>query len=193
MAISYPITLPDAGFRAIEWTPKTNVKVAVSPYTGAQQVQAWPAQWWEAKVTLPPYRTGAYIESWVSALLSLQGKLGTFYLGDSNLLTTQGTASGAIVVGSGAVSGSTTLPLSGGTGSFAVGDWISVSNKLHKVLQVNVGSVDVFPTLRSAYAATTPVIFTGAKGIFRLAADYKWSVDEARRYGLEFQAMEVLP
>jgi hypothetical protein len=100
-------------------------------------------------------------------------------------------------VGAAAAAGSTTLPLQNGSGSFAVGDWLQVgtgaSSRLHRVLQVNAGSVDVFPRLRSAYAQGTAITYANAKGVFRLAATPSARFDAARICaGLSFQAVEAL-
>lgn len=67
--------------------------MSASPFTGSQQIFEWPAEWWEAEVSLPPMqRTNA--ARWNSFLLSLRGRSGTFYLGDSGARTPQGVLSG---------------------------------------------------------------------------------------------------
>jgi hypothetical protein len=130
---------------------------------------------------------------WEAWKLSLNGQQGTFYLGDSIRKTTRGTAAGSITVGASATANSTSLPLSGGSGSFAVGDWLQVSTHLYRVLKVNVGSVDVFPRLRSSYESGTAIVYTNPKGIFRLATnEMGWSYDMARIGALSFEAREAI-
>lgn len=53
-----------------------------SPFTGSEQTFEWPAEWWLADISLPPMAR-ASAEAWNSFLLSLRGRSGTFYLGDS--------------------------------------------------------------------------------------------------------------
>lgn len=198
MAITFPLTPPAApGNRSIQWTPRSVVGMAQSPFTGAQQTFAWPGQWWEVSITLPAMKD-AEAGLWRAFFLALNGRAGTFYLGDSVRKVPRGTIAGTVTVGSGAVANSTTLPLSGGTGEFAVGDWLQVgtgsSSRLHQVTQVNVGSVDVFPLLRSAYTGGTAVTYANPKGIFRLSGPVPWGFDSRRICdGQTFAAMEVVP
>ena len=194
MAITYPVSLPVAGrFRSIEFAPLTMVGINRSPFTGQSQTYVWPGQLWQAKVSLPPMND-ATAGAWVAWLLSLNGQEGTFYLGDSVRRTTAGTAAGSIQVGAGATALTTTLPVQGGTGVFAVGDWLQVATFLYKVVQVNTTvSVDVWPRLRASHAQATAITYTNPAGIFRLATnDMGWSVDVSKIYGIDFSAIEAL-
>lgn len=169
MAITYPLSIPSTpGVRDVQWDPVTVVGVAGSPNTGQIQTYVWPGQWWRGSFSLPPMKDpNAGI--WEAFLLALNGQEGSFYFGDPVRKTPRGTVAGSVQVGAGAVANSTTLPLQGGTGSFAVGDYLTVLTKLHRVTQVNSSvSVDVWPRLRSAYAQTSPVTFTNPVGKFKL-------------------------
>lgn len=199
MAITYPLTPPATpGNRSIAWTPRAISGMNVSPFTGAQQVYSWPGDWFEVTVTLPAMKD-ATAGAWRAFFLALRDRAGTFYLGDSIRKTPLGTIAGAVTVGAGAVANTTTLPLSGGTGAFAVGDWLQVgatgaSQRLHQVTQVNAGSVDVFPSLRSAYANGTAITYNNPKGVFRLLAPVPWAFDSRRiADGVSFAAVEVVP
>lgn len=198
MAITFPLTLPAApGFRSIEWAPRSIVGLNASPFTGQTQTYEWPGQWWEAAVTLPPMKD-AQAGAWQAFFLALNGRAGSFLLGDSIRKTRLGTVTGTLTVGAGAVANSTTLPIAGATGTFATGDWLQVatglSSRLHRVTQVNSSaSVDVFPRLRSAYANGTAINVASPQGLFRLAALPGWAYDERRICaGLSFNATEVL-
>lgn len=197
MSISFPLTPPSTpGNRSIEWLDQGNVGITASPFTGEQQVTRWPNQTWAPKVTLPP-TDDATAGPWVALFLSLNGPEGTFYLGDSVRKLPRGTIAGTVTVDSGAVANSTTLPITGGTGSFAVGDWLQIdtgaSSRLHRVLKVNAGSVDVFPRLRASHTAGTAITYNNAKGVFRLAARVPVMFDEVKvAHGITFQAMEAL-
>ena len=60
-------------------------------------------------------------------------------------------------------------------------------------MQVNAGSVDVFPTLRTAYASGTAITYTNALGLFRLKAPVPWTAIENRLYdGLVISAREAV-
>lgn len=199
MAISFPLTPPATpGNRSIQWTPRTVVGMNQSPFTGQQQVYAWPAQWWEVTVSLPAMRD-ADAGAWQAFFLALNGREGTFYLGDSIRKSPLGAVTGTLTVGSGATANTTTLPISGATGSFAVGDWLQVgtssSARLHRVVQVNSSaSVDVFPRLRSAYSNGTAITKTNPVGLFRLMDAVPWGYDYRKICdGLTFSAMEVIP
>jgi hypothetical protein len=197
MSLTFPISLPSTpGFRSCEIVDDGNVGLAVSPFTGEQQVYAWPMQLLRFRVELPAMKE-PNIGIWSAFFMSLNGPAGKFYLGDSLRKTPRGTIAGSPTVDSGAVAGSTTLPITGGTGAFAVGDWLQVSSgstsRLHRVLKVNAGSVDVFPVLRSAYAAATAITYTNPKGVFRLAARVPVAADSRKlASGISFAAFEAL-
>jgi len=198
MALSYPLTRPTGGFRSIEWHPRTIVGINSSPFTGQQQTYVWPGQWWEATVTLPSM-TDTLAGVWQAFFLSLNGREGSFYFGDSVRTSPLGNIAGTLTVGAGAVANATTLPIAGaGSTVFAVGDWLQVgamtAARLHRVVKViDSASVDVFPRLRSAYAVGTTIIKTNPVGIFRLTSIPAWGYDEIKRcQGLTFNAMEVL-
>ena len=193
MSIAFPLTPPASpGNKRIAFTPRAIVGVQSSKFTGQQQVIAWPGQWWEAQIDLPPM-TDAQAEAWLAFLLALNGPEGTFWLGDSVLKAPQGNLAGSWTVNGTQTAGSTTLAVTGGTGTWTKGDWLQVGNYLHKVMQVNAGSVDVFPRLPSAYAGGTAIVIAAAKGLFRLMQPVGWSVGDAKVFdGLSIKAMSVL-
>lgn len=97
--ITYPLSWP-AG---IGTTPNTNsvklrgistVGIAPSPFTGQAQAQEWDGELWMADCSFPPMlRPEA--EVWLSWLLSLRGRAGTFMFGDPAGRTPQGVATGS--------------------------------------------------------------------------------------------------
>lgn len=171
----------------------TIVGVSTSKFTGSSQTYPWAGQWWRGRFTLPPMKdpNAGIWESW---LLALNGQQGTFEFGDPARKVPRGTVAGAVQVGAGALANMTHLPLQGGTGSFAVGDWLQVGTKLHRVIQVNSAtSIDVWPRLRSNYAQTTAVVFTNPKGLFRLNGNAMgWARDVARFASVQVAIAEVL-
>jgi len=116
---------------------------------------------------------------------------GTFYFQDYANTSPRGSVTGTLTVSS-ATANATTLGISGATGSFAVGDWLQISTSLYKVIQVNSSSsVDLFPVLRSSYAAGTAITYSNAKGVFRLAEPKTdWSIELASIYGVSFSIVE---
>jgi len=121
----------------------------------------------------------------------LAAQRGTFYFQDYANTTVRGSVTGTLTVAT-ATANQSTLTISGATGTFAVGDWLQISTSLYKVIQVNSSSsVDLFPVLRSAYAAGTAITYSNAKGVFRLGEpSVNWSIDVAKMYGLTFSIIE---
>ena len=114
-------------------------------------------------------------EAVIAFLLAAQR--GTFYFQDYANTAARGNVTGTLTVAT-ATANSTTLGISGATGTFAVGDWLQISTSLYKVVQVNSSSsVDLFPVL-----------------LFRLGANQvDWSIELAGIYGVSFSIVEEIP
>jgi len=194
MAISYPLSLPtNVGMASIELRAKNTVAVSMSPFTYKQQTHSYDGQMWEADVTLPPMNRDD-AESWVSFLMSLKGRAGTFLLYDPSAKSARGTATSATVTGS-AGDDSLTVVM---TGTLKAGDYIQIGAAsdatLHKVLvdQDGDGTLEVWPKLRKDRTSVA-VDLTSASGLFRLASnETAWSVDNASFFGISFGATEVV-
>lgn len=189
MAITYPLS-PPSPFRAsrLSFTGVSAVSRNVSPFTMQVQQYNWPGQAWVGSVDCPPM-VRADAEAVIAFLLAAQR--GTFYFQDYANPTNRGGVTGTLTVTT-ATANATTLTFGGATGSFALGDWLQISTSLYKVIQVNSAtSVDVFPVLRSSYAAGTAITYANAKGVFRLASSStEWSIDLASIYGISFSIVE---
>lgn len=199
MAITYPLTIPSIShIRDTEWDPVTMVGRTQSPYTGQSQTYVWPGQWWAVRFSLIPLNDAKQSNAaglWEAFMLSLNGQQGTFRFGDPSRKTPRGTISGSpLQVGSSAAALSTVLPITNGTGQFAVGDWLQVGNNLHRVINIiDSGHVDVWPRLRSAYAAGTTITYTNPLGLFQLRSNsMKWNTDVAKFHGITIDAVEYL-
>jgi hypothetical protein len=189
MAITYPLTPPAAlEASSLSITGISATSRNVSPFTLQTQQYNWPGQGWLGSVECPPMQR-AEAEQVLSFLLSAQR--GTFYFGDYANPTARGNVTGTLTVSS-ATANTTTLGISGATGTFAVGDWIEISTSLYKVVQVNSSSsVDVFPVLRASYAGGTAITYSSARGVFRLAeSSTQWSIDVAKFYSISFSVVE---
>jgi len=189
MAITYPLT-PPSPFR-ISKLSLSGLSVTsrnVSPFTLQTQQYNWPGQGWFGSVECPPM-VRADAEAVIGFLLAAQR--GTFYFQDYANTSPRGNVTGTLTVSS-ATANTSTLGISGATGTFAVGDWLQISTSLYKVVQVNSSSsVDLFPVLRSSYGGGTAITYSNAKGVFRLASPQTdWSIDLANIYGISFSIVE---
>ena len=189
MAITYPLT-PPSPFRISKLTLSGMSATSrnVSPFTFQTQQYNWPGQAWMGSVECPPM-TRAAAEEIIGFLLAAQR--GTFYFQDYANTAPRGNVTGTLTVSS-ATANTSTLGISGATGTFAVGDWLQIGTSLYKVVQVNSSSsVDLFPVLRSSYTGGTSITYSNAKGVFRLAESRtEWSIELASIYGITFSIAE---
>jgi hypothetical protein len=192
MAISYPLSPPSPfNLSRLSLTGVSAVSRNTSPFTLQTQQYNHAGQAWLGSVDCPPM-TRADAETMLAFLLSAQR--GTFLFQDYANANPRGAITGTLTVSS-ATANSTTLTMinTGGSGVFAVGDWLQISTSLYKVIKADGGGliVDVFPVLRKSYAATTAIVKTNAKGVFRLAQPTtEWSIELASVYGISFSIVE---
>lgn len=205
MAYTYPLTFPDIGIRSINIRAKTVVGASVSPFTGQQQVYKHQGQWWEMEVSMPPMKRDE-AEQVASFLLKMNGKYGTFLLGDKANAAPRGVGTGSPLVKGGSQTGDQLLTdgwTSSTTGILKAGDWIQVgsgsSTRLHKVLDdVNSdgsgnATLNIFPNIRTSPADNTVITVNSPKGIWRLSSnETDFSIDEASVYGITFACVEAL-
>jgi hypothetical protein len=187
----------DIGFAQITFSATNAVATSQSPFTYKQQVVQHVGQAWKASVTIPPVRRDL-AEPWIAFLLSLQGPVHTFLLGDPNCTEPRGTATNSSMTATGSVDASSvTLTISDGT-TLKAGDYIQLgtasTSKLHKVLTdvSATGVVDIWPNLKDTYSAAA-VTVDNAKGVFRLASNVQeWQIGDSSSYGISFEANEVI-
>lgn len=207
MTISYPLTLPTTRYPArVRMRALSVVGVSESPFTYETQVQAHQGQRWEADIELPPISDQDVAEAWVAWLLSLNGRQGTFLMGDPAQVTLRGVGGGAPLVNGAGQTGQTLAvdgcPLST-TGWLKAGAMIQLGTgstaRLHKVLEradtngAGQVTLDLWPRLRYSPADNAVVTISNPVGLWRLAAnDTSWDVGFARTYGLQFTAVEAL-
>jgi hypothetical protein len=194
MAISYPLTLPtNIGMSSIELRAVNTTAVSVSPFTYKQQTYSYDGERWEADITLPPMNRDD-AESWVSFLMSLRGKVGSFLLYDPSAKNIRGTATSVVVSGATGQSSVSVVM----TGTLKAGDYIQLGSAsdatLHKVLvdQSGDGTLEIWPKLRKDRSSVTAVI-VNSSGVFRLESnETSWSVNNASFFGISFGATEVI-
>lgn len=197
MSLTYPITLPATpGFASVVLRADSMVAVVPSIFTGSQQVFAHQGQYWEADVQYAPM-TRAQAEAIISALISLQGSYGTFYLGDPSGRTSRGGGSGCVVNGAGQTG--RVLNVRSLSGVFKAGDYITVGagaqTRLYKNL-TDTGSgtvaMNIFPSVRDLPPDGAGISTANCVGTFRLVDSVvQWSIDAAIRFGLSFKAIEA--
>jgi hypothetical protein len=194
MSISYPLTLPtNIGMSSIELRAVNTTAVSVSPFTYKQQTYSYDGERWEADITLPPMNRDD-AESWVSFLMGLRGKVGSFLLYDPSAKNIRGTATSVVVSGTTGQSSVSVVM----TGTLKAGDYIQLGSAsdatLHKVLvdQSGDGTLEIWPKLRKDRSSVTAVI-VNSSGVFRLESnETSWSVNNASFFGISFGATEVI-
>lgn len=204
--ITYPLAIPShTGIRSVEMRASNAVAFEMSPFTFAGQAQASAGQMWLAEVTLPPMKR-ADAEQWISWLVSLRGRFGTFTMGDPRACVPRGAGGGTPLVNGAGQTGEE-LNIDGCTpditGWLKAGDYVQLgsagSATLHKVLaDVNTNAsgqatLTLWPHIRTAPSDNATVTITNTVGRWRLNSnETSWSVDELAVYGISFSAMEAI-
>lgn len=203
MTISYPLDLPaDPAPAKIRIYPRSMVAVSISPFSGAQQAYSHPGQLWQADITLPPM-TRAQAAPWIAALLQLNGRYGTFRLGDDSGKTAQGVATGTPLVNGASQTGQSLVTdgwTISTTGILKQGDYIQIGDRLYMVLNdANSDSsgnatLDIWPRLRESPADNAAITVSNCKGLFRLMSnEMPWEVAPGKIYsGITLSCIEAI-
>lgn len=195
------ITMPTSpAFTSSEWGISRNVAVSQSPFTGATQVHKYSKDQWTASLTLPPMRRDL-ARAWQSFFMLCEGRANTFLLGDPDAKEVTGDAiPDAVTVAADAAIGDTSVNLTIGSGKkINSGSYLQFGTgpnaRLHMVVDNNTGDgvVTIQPPLKSAISTNDIVIFSSAKGVFRMDTNsLVWSADHLSRYGITFSCSEAL-
>lgn len=188
----------------LDFEQTTAVSVATSPFTIGTQMQVWPgAEQWACNVSLPAIRRP---DAWQGWLLSMQGRLNTFQMGDASRKAPSGTAQGTpLVDGSGAgynLPCSSYLHTKGWTpnqpAALNAGDYLQIGVRLHRVTATvaadNNGNalIPIWPSIREQPGDGQLVIVTSPKGLWRLADNKAtWTERPSRMVGLSFKVVEA--
>jgi len=206
MALNYPLTLPASPtFSRMVFHANSAVGLSASPFTFAQQVYENQGEMWEADVELPPMQR-ADAEAWIGFLLGLNGRRGTFFMGDPVGTSPRGTwGGGSPVVNGNQSAGVKTVSIRGVDGlTWKAGDWFQLGSgsatRLHRIVQdgsqvgsPQVGDLEIWPRTRAALSDGQALTLSSAKGIWRLSDNKRsWSMEIAQVYGIAFSAMEAL-
>lgn len=208
MPITYPLTFPTVKEPSrVQLTARAFVSRTISPFTGEQQIQAHQGQLWEAEVEFP-IMARANADVVTGFLVKLNGREGTFLMGDPAGSTPKGSAASTpgtpVVKGGGQTGVDLTvdgLPINT-TAYLITGDYIQLgssnSARLYKVLDnVDTGStgdatVTIWPKLRSSPADNAAVVVNNAVGRFRLDDQPQWDAIPDQFYRVRFVAIEAI-
>ena len=194
------IDLPAAAIAELTWLPESAVAITTSPFSFRHQVHAFNGQRRRAGIKIAP-RTPALAKAWHATLLKLNGAEGTFFLSDTvgqNPTLARGTP---VINGAGQTGKE--LITDGWTGLATVleaGEWVSIGNELHQVLeQVTADSggaatLQLWPKITKAFPDNHAIEADAPRGVFRLAEfpSLQWSRNRLLE-GVNLNAVEVRP
>lgn len=199
MAITYPISMPTViGPNQVTLTAENVVSSSMSPFTFQEQLIRHAGERWSASVSIPPVHRDL-AEPWIAFLLSLNGRQGTFLLGDPNAKSPRGGATYVTVNSANAQASELTIAsISGGT--LKAGDYFQLGSgdaaRLYKILN-DVDSagdtINVWPRLRFSVATGVSLTLNDTVGRFRLSdSRTSWNINEASSYGISFDCVEAI-
>ena len=209
MADTFPLLLPARpAVRRIVLTPQPIVGVSESPFTGDAQVYVHQGQLWQAEVELPPIVGTARAGPWKAFLTKLNGRAGTFLMGDPDARVPRGSAANEPglpqVQGDGQLGSDLLidgLPASV-SGYLLAGDYVQLGSgpdaRLHLV-QDDVDSdpagqatLSLWPRVRRSPPDNDTVVVAQTQGVFRMTSNATgWESNEAMVYGFSFTARSV--
>ena len=204
MAISYPLTMPTTPKPdSIQYRYSTVNGMTISPFSLTEHTYDWNAAKLTAQVNLPKM-TRANARAWIAFLMSLDGRVGTFYLTNFDYATPEGTPLGTPVIASISADGKTINSSGwddGETGLLKAGDWIQLSSgQMVAVVEdadsdgagVGLSSFEVRPPIRDI-TLTTGITTANTKGIFRLSnSEVSWTVDNLYHHGITLDCTEAI-
>ena len=205
MPISYPLSLPSVRIRQIVLRGTSATSSSESPFTFQEQIQVFPGQRWSATITLPPMKR-AEADLWTAFMLSLNGREGTFLMGDPAAAQPKGSMGGDPTVDGNSQTGNE-LNIMGCPNNIVgwgkKGDYIQFTtggfNRLHMLLAdadtngTGRTTLLLWPRLRTSPAHGEPIITTNTKGQWRLAQSYsEKTIDIGANYGQSFACVEAL-
>lgn len=216
---TYPLTLPStiapvsSSFRLQRATAITQ-----SPFTGKTRAYQYEKAVWKATISYPPM-SNRQANEFRAFLINLQGRFGTFKMGDpdrvsptGNIVTSGDVASGSqkmiistASVGAESITGNwfsfkSGWPTNGVTDGLFAGDMISINNQLYMVTD-NVNTfnnysvtINIQPALKTAISASFTLDFEVPQhGIWRLDTDeIGWDSNHMKNHGISFSCTEVI-
>lgn len=204
---SYPLTLPTSpsNFVTSEWRIIRTVAYTESPFTYGQQVAKYQGSVWQTTVTLPPMNR-ADAGAWQSFFMQLNGRFGTFLLGDPDAKTIQGGATTVISVNGDHSVGAYDVVVDGADTStviFKKGDYVQfgsgASSKLHMIVAditsdaSGNATLQIEPSLKTALTDDSVVTYSNTKAVMRMDSnELGWNANNVSLYGITFSCTESL-
>lgn len=213
VSYSYPLDFPSAAVFSVEYAPQHAAAIGRSPFTFKGDVQAYQGQLRCWTVTLPPQQDQDVIAALETFLLKLNGREGTFLLGDPARAAARGSYDSGLdfpVVDS---AGSPSLNLEGDrvlltdgwranqTGLLKAGDHFQLGSGATASLvtclsdvnsdALGAAEIDIWPRLRRTPADNAALTITGAKGLWKMDQDPRYGVSPGLIYdGFSFDIVE---
>ena len=204
---SYPLTLPTSpsNFVTSEWRIIRTVAYTESPFTYGQQVAKYQGSVWQTTVTLPPMNR-ADAGAWQSFFMQLNGRFGTFLLGDPDAKTIQGGATTVISVNGDHSVGAYDVVVDGADTStviFKKGDYVQfgsgATSKLHMIVAditsdaSGNATLQIEPSLKTALTDDDVVTYSNTKAVMRMDSnELGWNANNVSLYGISFSCTESL-
>jgi len=205
---TYPLSLPTSpsNFVTSEWRIIRTVAYTESPFTYAQQVAKYTGSVWQTTVTLPPMnRSDA--GAWQSFFMQLNGRFGTFLLGDPDAKTIQGSATGTMSATADHSIGAYDIAVDGLNASqstaFKKGDYVQfgsgATSKLHMIIadiSTNASgeaTLQIEPALKTAISDNDVITYSNTKAVMRMDSnELGWNANNVSLYGITFSCTEAL-
>ena len=204
---SYPLTLPTSpsNFVTSEWRIIRTVAYTESPFTYGQQVAKYQGSVWQTTVTLPPMNR-ADAGAWQSFFMQLNGRFGTFLLGDPDAKTIQGGANTVISVNGDHSVGAYDVVVDGANTStviFKKGDYVQFGSGASSKLNMIVADItsdasgnatlQIEPSLKTALTDDDVITYSNTKAVMRMDAnELGWNANNVSLYGISFSCTESL-
>jgi hypothetical protein len=187
---------PGFGIKSVSWTLKQPSQSNTSGWTGKRTVVSNP--WhgmWTAKVDLATRQGDGAFQTARGFFTGLLGSINTFHL---PAVEAPQNANTGVTVATSAVSGATSLALTGITTALVAGNMITIAGQLLSIISVgslsgSAQTVNFRPALRAAAASTTSVETAKPYALVFLSDDsFTWDIATWRLYGLSFSVQEAV-
>ena len=205
MSLAFPLSPPTSrGPRRVTIEALSAVGISESPFTFEQQAYVHQGERWGLEFELGSMNRDEG-EEWAAFITSLNGREGTFLMGDPLGAAPRGTWAGAPKVLGAHAAGVKSIAMDGFSVGATVkaGDWFQrgsgASTHLYKVMQDATAdgsgllTLELWPRLRVALVDNDTFTTSSAKGIWRLTDNSRrWTLDDVRIGGIVVGAAEVL-
>lgn len=206
MTISFPLPFPTLGYNVSSATYfiRDISTYSENPNTLAQTTYEQDGEGWGLVLNFGPLDTSLFnVRPLLAFLASLNGKVGTFYYGDTYMKNPRGVVGGTPLVNGASQSGLTVATdgwAAGITNVLMAGDFINIGTSLH-IVTANASSngsgqatLDIWPRLRPATAIdNAPIVYTNPKGLYRVTSEIRWTSENGAIYTIDpIEAVEAL-